>query len=220
MIIVICFCATLLGIDFLSDGYVLSDFDTTATVLTYDYYCVQTGIYNTKQTAEYYAFQNQAKGGAGYVFADQEYRVIASVYKKEKEAQTVANRLALSGVDGKIFLLKISPLSDPSQDRESRNKIQEIALYFDYVYQEFYDISNGLDQEIYTYTDVRSRISFVVQKLTDYQNDLDSFDKTVNVSKLSSQIKSTIATITALPISPSSAQLRYAYISVLACAVS
>lgn len=218
MVIVLCFSVTLLGLDYLSGGYVLSDFDTPTASQNFSYYCVQTGQYENKQTAEYYAHNTKDKGGAGFVYLSEDYRVIASVYGDEAQANKISNRLALSGLECRVFCLTISPIYDGTLSPQTRDSFTTASKYFDQAYLELYDASNGLDQEIYSMSEIRQRIKRLKEVFLGYVDDLSALSQSESVLKLSANIKATISILENIPTSFTSSDLRHAYVSILVSA--
>ena len=213
--IVLCFCATLLIYDSLVDGYALGDFDTANSSQKSIYYCVQTGCYLDKSTAEYYARTVQSRGGAGYVLYDGNYRVIASVYLDRDKAQTVADRLSSTHEECSVYTLTLSKIYDNSLPSSSREIIENCTSYADFVYRELYEISNGIDQEIITSNELTARLENLKSTLAFYSSSLESISFSTPSSILLSNIKATLVELNKLPPSPTSASLRYLYVFVL-----
>lgn len=216
--IVLCFCTTLLLSDYFSNGYLLADFDSEASkVIEGDtFYAVQTGIYSDKKTADLYAEQLQKRGGAGYVLYDGMYRVVASVYPKALQAQSVAERMEEAGINATVFSFTLLDVSDSSLSREDRQKLSEIANYPVYCYEELYLLSNSIDTGTLTQDELQARLKNLEEYLTQKKVLAESIEFSPTALSLVSSISSAIDIIKDVPDSPSSGNIRYAYIAIFA----
>ncbi|MBQ2714660.1 MAG: hypothetical protein IJF76_03420 [Clostridia bacterium] len=213
--IIICFCATLYFFDYLKGGAPLSAFDTLSDSTLDVYYCVQTGLYDDKHTAQYYAEKVKSKGGAGYLAHDQSYSIVTAIYDEEDKAVVVSNRLNLSGENYVVQSISLSPIFDSSLPLEERNAVYEISRFYDVVYDELYDLSNGIDQDIYNVSEVKSRITSLIDTLTHYQTKISTITPTAEVLALSSTLKSCIVHVQNATASYKAQDLRYAYVATL-----
>ncbi len=216
--IILCFCTTLLCADYFSNGYLLADFDKNATVSAEGakYYAVQTGIYTDRKTAELYAKSLRSRGGAGYVMYDGVYRVVASVYTKALQAQTIAERMGKAGTDATVFSFSLSSVSDSSLSQEDRNKLISLSGYTDYCYEELYNLSNAIDAGAMTENELKARLSNLESYLLSQKEIADGIEFSTTALSLSSAINSSVKIIKDVPSTPSSGDIRYAYTAILA----
>lgn len=212
--IIICFCATLLILDYFSDGYVLADFDEVNALNKTTYYCVQMGMYSDLETANYYANLIKLRGGGGFVLKDGNFRVLASVYKNSAEAESVITRLNNLGTTCSLYVLQTEEIFDVSLSHSDREKIQTISLCTDYAYQELYNLSNEIDVETVTNAEIKGRIQSILDSLEEYETLLLS-TKSTKKAEIKSCLSAIKESITKLPLSPTSSSIRYAYIEIL-----
>ena len=214
--IILCFCLTLVLSDYFSGGYLLADFDQSAgaSIDAEQYYALQTGMYSDLKTAEEYAKTVKSRGGAGYVYYDGVYRVIASIYKTAVQARTVGEKMGQSGIDATVFSFSISPYTDSSISQSDRNELELLSDYTDYCYQTLYTLSNDIDTG-----NLSQGVSVTLNGLVNYLE--NSNQKAQNISfstpalSLSSNIKGAIEIIKNVPQTPVSSDLRYAYCAIL-----
>ncbi len=218
LVIIACFCLTLLSADYLSGGYILAEFDSDSTVSSKecDYYAVQTGMYSDQKTAELYAKNIRARGGAGYVYYDGIYRVVASVYSEALQARSVAEKMEQAGINATIFPITLSPISDSSISSEDRATLLSASECAGYCYESLYELSNAVDAGIVSEEELSSRLASLLSYLESHKLSLDEIDHSSVSINLSSSIKGAIEIIKSVPQSPSSSDLRYAYSAILA----
>lgn len=216
--VVMCFCLTLYLADYFSNGYLLADFDKDATVSggEYDYYAVQTGMYTDRKTAELYAENIRKRGGAGYVLYDGVYRVVASVYTKAVQARTVAERMGEAGVDATVFSFSLQPVSDSSLSATDRNTLVTVSEYTTYCYETLYDLSIQIDTGTLTDSELQAKLTALKSFLEQNKAKVDKIEFSTPAYSLSSAISASIQIIKDVPESPTSGDIRYAYIAILA----
>lgn len=214
--LILCFCATLLLADYFSGGYILADFDQSVNASeNSSYYCVQTGMYSDLKTAELYAENVKSRGGAGYVYYDGMYRVVASVYTGALQAKTVAEKMEHVGVDSTVFSITHSPFSDNSLSAQTRDELNSLSTYADYCYQTLYNLSNELDTGKISNSDILSSLNALTTYLENSKAKADEIEFSTTASALSSKIKGAIEIIKNVSQTVNSSSLRYAYCSII-----
>lgn len=215
LFIVICFCSSLLLLDYFSDGYVLADFDEVSALNKTNYYCIQMGMYGDLETANYYANLIKQRGGAGFILKDGNFRVLASVYKNSSEAEAIITRLNNLGTVCSLYVLQTEEIFDVSLSHSDREKMRFISLCTDYAYQELYNLSNEMDVETITNAEIKGKIQSLLDSLEQYETMLLS-TKTSKKAEIQACLTSIRESIKKLPLSPTSSSIRYAYIEILA----
>ena len=76
------------------------------TLVAKKYYAVEVGSYASESTALYFASTIKKRGGAGGIFYDGSYRVFASVYLSKEDAQSVAQKMLDSDLNGKMYVFE------------------------------------------------------------------------------------------------------------------
>lgn len=76
------------------------------TLMQKKYYAVEVGSFASEATALYFASTIKNRGGAGGVFYDGSYRVFASVYLAKEDAQSVAQKMLDSDLNGKLYVFE------------------------------------------------------------------------------------------------------------------
>ena len=213
---ILCFCATLLLCDYFSGGYILADFDQSVNASEKSsYYCVQTGIYSDLKTAELYAENVKSRGGAGYVYYDGMYRVVASLYTGALQAKTVAEKMEQVGIDATVFSISHSPFSDNSLSAQNRDELNSLSTYADYCYQTLYNLSNELDTGKTSKNDIISSLNALITYLENSRTKAEKIEFSSIANALSSKIKGAIEIIKNVSQTVNSSSLRYAYCSII-----
>ncbi len=214
LIIVVCFSATLLGLDYLLDGYVLGDADQVSATPKTNYYCVQMGMYADRATAEYYANSVTARGGAGFILFDKSYRIIASIYGELSHAESVINRLTNSGTICSLYVITIPSYLDLSLSISDRESLATISALTDYAYTALYELSNEIDLETVTPSELNGKLSELKNTVDEHQKLLDGIQTSQNL-EISAHVSTISEILNDLPLSPKSSDLRYAYTAIL-----
>ena len=180
LLIIISFCATLLGCDFLTDGIVLKSV-TSAIIYNskdYDkiYYSVEIYEFDDLLTAKVYAEKIREETGAGYIFnSDNKYSIIGALYKNQEDASSVAEKMKKGGFEGaKVNSIPIKKIN-LSLFPESISEIVEVIYkYFFNVIERLYDISNDLDKELTDNESALINIEKIFSNLTELEKQFKS----------------------------------------------
>lgn len=213
LFIIICLFTTLLVLDDLVGG-VFPDTPVMSGDAT-TYYCVQTGIYNDRDTANFHANSDKERGSGGYVIYDGYYRVIASVYTKESDAKTIADRLNEANVSASVYAFTISSITEPSLSPEEQSAIATASGFTHRCYVELYELSNLVDQDNLTAGELSTRLYAIKKYAEECENTIpDVYSE--KIIKLSACIGASREILDELGSAPSSSALRYAYTAILA----
>lgn len=68
-----------------------------------DFYFVEVGSFNKFSSASNLATETQQKGGAGYIYFDNNYHVFVNLYLKKQDAEAVVNNIKNEYNNAKIF---------------------------------------------------------------------------------------------------------------------
>lgn len=213
LLIVVCLCVTLLALDELTGA--MSPSITASANAGTTYYCVQTGVYADRDTANYYASLDKNRASGGYVLYDGKFHVIASVYPEEYQANLVAKRLTDGGVSASVHTITISPINDQTLSSEQQLTLVNASAFTNECYRELYELSNLVDQENLSSGELSTRLYSLKQFVTKQQG-LVTNDYSKSALKLSACMGATIEIIDALGTSPTSSEIRYAYTAILA----
>ena len=127
---------------------------------SYNFYAVSLGAYATKTQAEEYATTCRAKNAAGFVWKKNgKYYVLASVYAKKNDADSVVSNLTTASFTPEIVEISIekSNFSKASNNNLKKEYANFIENYID-IYTKLYDISVSLDTSVYTVNKARIEI--------------------------------------------------------------
>lgn len=213
LVIVVCLCVTLLALDELTGA--MSPSVTASASAGTTYYCVQTGVYTDRDTANYYASIDKNKASGGYVLYDGSFHVIASIYPEEHQANLIAKRLTDGGVSASVYDVTVYPALDSNLSDEEQNELLSASEFTDECYRELYELSNLLDQDNITSGELSTRLYSLKQLVTKRQG-LVTNDYSKCALKLSACMGATVEIIDALGSSPTSSEIRYAYTAIIA----
>lgn len=110
-------------------------------------YTMQMGAFSEEKNAKASAQEIMTRGGAGYVFNDGSYRVLASAYTSEQDANTVKDQLkSQSNIDASVYTITVPKvdLTITSDDKNydtlnaaftsylaAKDKVGELSLKLD-----------------------------------------------------------------------------------------
>lgn len=180
LLLIVCFFATVLGVDYFSNGFVLAAFDNveykkSETV----YFGVRLGYFSDKNTAVDFAKDVRARAGAGYICAGKNYEVIAAIYGDEAKAKSIADRFNKNNMSAEIVKIVIPPLNIQSLGADYTAVCRETLTSFDRTYNVLYALSNDLDANAITpataLLDINSLISEIVSAKQNFADKTDSF---------------------------------------------
>ncbi len=159
------------------------------------YYLLCGGAYENISLARNYADLIKARGGAGYVLAEEgSYQVILSVYSDSEDAQAA---LESSGMQG-AYLLELTILNPSCEWAGDAKGEAEAALgYFSLAYAELNSLSRGVADGTLTLTDARTRLDVLRERISEIKADF--YDATAEKSdNRHTEIKLALVTTVAL----------------------
>lgn len=213
LVIVVCLCVTLLALDELTGA--MSPSITASANAGVTYYCVQTGVYTDRDTANYYATLDKNRASGGYVLYDGNFHVIASVYPEEYQANLVAKRLTDGGVSASVYAVTVYPVNDETLSSDEQSALITASKFTDECYRELYELSNLIDQENLSAGELSTRLYSLKQFVTKQQS-LVTNGYSKNAIKLSACMIATVEIIDSLGSNPTSSEIRYAYTAIIA----
>lgn len=211
VIIVAILCVTLLVLDDVND---VIPSTTTSTDIATTYYCVQTGVYNDRDTANYYASLEKLRNSGGYVIYDGNFHVIASIYPEEYQATAIAKRLTQGGVSASVYPISVTRLYDSTLTPNEQEALASAMTTFDTCYKELYELSNLIDQENIATGEVTTRL-YSLKEFVTKQKSLVTNIQSNHAILLSACINATLELLNSLPVRPTSSELRYTYTAIL-----
>lgn len=174
LLIMICFFSTVLCADYFTSGFILAVFEPkTASVETKIYYAVRIGYFSDKKTADAYSEDVSARAAAGYVRCNENYSVIAAVYKDSDRAIQVVDRMIKNNMAATITAIEIKPLYSEFLSNSMQKKCETGLNTFDEVYDVLFDISNKLDDSRLSETDAMNEIKNLISYVNDKKNTFD-----------------------------------------------
>lgn len=190
--ILICFAATLFATDYLSGENMLAFWsdDTRAERV---YYMVSTQSAALSPELEAASMTIKGQGGAGYVYKDDKYYLIAAAYSDRADAEKIAG-----GISGGSVLtvtadapsLKWCPLT-------KRERLKDVLGYADEVYAGLYALSAELDGGLCSEQEAKDKIASLYSKTENIKAEFDSLKLNENLPE-TVKIKMEITTAAAL----------------------
>ena len=201
LVIVFAFVSCFLLADVLSDGYLIESVVNKIFNgdLIANYYGVEIATFNDVDSARITSEEIRASGGSGYVVHDDLYRVIAEVYKSEKDAESVSTNLNLAGYVTNIYLFKIEEINYHLFPTSVRNATKSVLKYQDIMYEQLYDTAVSLEKQEIDYTSAREVIAMLKSQisniLVDYESSANNQIDNKYVQKVRMQISSMIGAL-------------------------
>lgn len=171
LMVVICFCLTIVSADIISGGEI---FNNLAEVLSSNngapiYYAVEVGsfpdIESARATSEVYRLRN----AGGYVINDGSYRVIAAVYANKNDAETIVEKLISDGLSGSIYEIRGAKVNWDKYGEVGKD-IEAAVNQCDIIYNRLYEISNNLNKELITEQDAKLEIKALQNEIEATRN--------------------------------------------------
>lgn len=166
---VVCVVICVLLANLLSSAITVSESGANAQTTTfsgYSVYAISLGAYTSKSSAESNCEEIMKKGGAGYVFKeDNVYHVLASAYEKENDAKLVQENLTESGISSTILKISIGEVSlaEVSSSSQKKSFLNSLAILKN-CYLNLYDISVSLDTN--SIDETKAKIKLIEEKST------------------------------------------------------
>lgn len=171
LLIMICFFSTVLCADYFTSGVILAVFEPkTMSADAKVYYAVRIGYFSDKKTAEAYSEEVSARAAAGYVRCNENYSVIAAVYKDSDRAIQVVDRMIKSNMAATITAIEIKSFYSEFLNNSTQKKCETGLNTFDEVYDVLLEISNKLDDGRLSETDAMNEIKNLISYVNDKKN--------------------------------------------------
>jgi hypothetical protein len=148
--------------------------DTNLKMPQKSMYAVTMGRYETFNEAESVGLGLMTQGGSGFVWEDNKYYVIGSIYNDKHSAESVMNNLNESNYSLQILEIKFPAINIRFEDYENK-EVKEIENAFKLI--------DMIIDEIYTYS-----IKFD-------KSEMNTFAVSSAISGLRGDVKSTISTL-------------------------
>jgi hypothetical protein len=145
-----------------------------------NYYAIQLNSFKTKEDAITFSKSVQSRGGAGYIYKDNEYLVFASMYNNLEKANEVCDNLKISGESASIFEFKVNRveynISLKSSDKEC---LSNTINLFDDTFNDIFQIISELDTGNTTFSQTNLNLNSLYSNL---QNKESTFEKSFSLS--------------------------------------
>lgn len=112
--------SVLFGYSFMNKGLIVA----SSAQITSSYYCVEVGKFEKFEDAQSCSNEVMEKGGAGYIFFDNGFRVFTSCYLSNADAESVANK----NNNATVYELKIKPFEFNINSSQNVNQIMKNNL--------------------------------------------------------------------------------------------
>lgn len=205
LLIVICFCATLLSCDFLTGGKVMSEV-TNAVLFNQKeyyrvYYAVQLFEFKTLAEAQSASEEIREKNGAGYIIKDgNNYLVIGGIYKNKEDAESVRKNLENDDFTATvIFSVPVKNISVSLFPEDVQTEAELAFKYFFVVTDKLFEISNDLDKGLTDDETAVSNIKNLLKNLTVLQENFNGksalYETNVEVIRFKAQLNAVVASV-------------------------
>lgn len=198
--ILLCFAATVLIADSMSDGYILDEVNAffTGNKLTADkYYAIEMVNFTDMNSAKVYSQELRLMGGAGYVVHDELYRVMAEVFKDKSDADKVVTRLNTSGYMARVYEIVFKEIDYSVLPSSVRNISKKVMKYVSDVNVKLYDVGvalagNKIDKNK-AISDLKTLRASASATLLDYESNCDNKAEDEYVKKIRLQLGMVLA---------------------------
>ncbi len=142
-------------------------------------YLVRINTYLTYSEASKMSNEIQSRGGAGYIFFDGKYHVIASYYTTESEAISVVDNLATEYPTANVYTLEISQYKNKKTLSNNQNKaITNLIQTANNMIKQVYSLLLQYDKNEITSNELTIRFTDIItlleDKIADYKAELSS----------------------------------------------
>jgi len=128
-------------------------------VKSYEIYLLNLKEFENKYDAEKYAKTIQLQGGAGIIYFDSKYKVIASCYTSYEDASNVLLKVSAEYAESSISTLSLNRLKLKNTSNEANMIIIDNGLnLFKNVGEKLIDLSIELDSEIKTSSEIKNEL--------------------------------------------------------------
>lgn len=203
----------------------ISNNTTSTSYSEYKLYALSLASYSTESQANDYANTITRQGAGGYVWQkDNKYYVIASIYEKKNDAESVLKNLTENAnaeiVEIKIDKVSLSQISSANLKKEYLSMMSNLKE----TYCKLYDISVSLDTSVYSETKSRIEIDNVKTNLQKQLDQISNGSSSADgiyyviiknaVQKIIDKIADVVE-YTSTDNFPFSAKLKHTYISIV-----
>lgn len=143
-------------------------------------YALQMGAFSSEENAQAEAKNLRERGAAGYVYHDGHYRVFASVYQNEEDAQTVRKQLKESeGMESSIFVIQAPGANmRVTANEDGLASVKEAFTALETARDELYTLCTDLDRKETTEAKAREKLKSLAEHA---RNPSDALDGTGEV---------------------------------------
>ena len=188
LIVVVTFCLMISLADLFSSLITVGGFTFVSddvSISKFDVYAVCISSHQTLIQAQDNANICISLGGAGYIYADDEYYVIASIYENEADAQKVKESLTLTRPSTTIKKIEIGSISMSSNlSSQEKSTLTETFNIFKNTYKKLYDISVSLDTGVIQEINARLSVNELASTINEAKDNFSTVFSTTTTKNL------------------------------------
>lgn len=148
----------------------------TLEVNGFDFFTIQMGAFKNQDNADVFSTEIQKKGGAGYIYKDDLYRVLGVAYRNEKDALDVKEQLTIDNIEARIFPLTIKGINmQITADTERINGIKAIFTKWNDIQQQIEKLIISYDKGTSDIKVANEQIITIRNSMEEIKNDLQEF---------------------------------------------
>lgn len=121
------------------------DSGTALTVNGSEYFAVNMGTYADESSAKIQAEKVRARGAAGYIVSDNNYKILASCYTTKRDAESVIDSLKKGLVSASLFVVSVPKVHIQNISEGAKDTLTEALSYYQKIYADLYAITVGID---------------------------------------------------------------------------
>lgn len=178
LIVIVCLCLMISIADLFSSIITVGGFSFISedvSIPKYEVYAVCVSNHLTQVQAQENANICISLGGAGYIYTEDKYYVIASIYENENDAIKVKESLIVTKPTTIVLKITIPSISVANTlNAQEKNTLNETFLIFKTTFKKLYDISISLDTNVIQEISAKLNINEIASDINETINNFNT----------------------------------------------
>lgn len=197
----------------------LNVFFKTNFTPNYDFYFVEIDCVKSFSKANKIANELCIKNGAGYIYFDNNYHVLAGFYKDEASAKTVAENISNEFQNAKIFSISVSKSATKNAKfNKAKNQINSLLSTLFEIENSLYETSILIETENTNFKTINTKLITLYDKYFNVFDDLKSSfaedNSAYNILKKAKTIQTSLLNLTQIDQQELAQKLRYETVNI------
>ena len=166
-----------------------------------EYYFVEIGQFKTFSQANKMANELSSKSGAGFVFFDDCYHVLAGFYNNQENAKTVSSNISEEYQGAKIFSISATKFKAKRDFTSTQNKsLRSMLEYNDELITELYNLSINIEKNTETFNAAILKVKNLKEEHTSnfkqFKANFNGKNEQLNLKKKLNEIQNSLSHLT------------------------